>query len=238
MSCTVLMAAGAAAATLAGYNPDNPTDSFVAASVMPFWVRDITLVAIAVGAIAANALNVYSGAMSFLAVGIKIPFGLRRAIVALGLRRHRILRRSRRRSRMPAPATRTSCWSSPTGSRRGSASCSSTASCAAERRSRTSCPTRRKYRNWAGFIAFVVATAVSIWLFSDQTFYSGVIVKATTPDTKYAISAIGDLTAIVGFVLAGVLYFILFKAFKPKLGGPLATEPDLVVGIDAAEKVA
>src|SRR5665213_699132 len=84
LSCTILMAAGAAAATIAGYNPDNPTDSFVAASVMPFGIREITLVAITVGAIAANALNVYSGAMSFLAVGIKIPFGLRRAIVALG----------------------------------------------------------------------------------------------------------------------------------------------------------
>ncbi|MDQ1571790.1 MAG: nucleobase:cation symporter, family, partial [Actinomycetota bacterium] len=83
VSCTVLMAGGAAAATVAGYNPDNPTTSFVAHSVMPDWVRAITLVAIAVGAIAANALNVYSGAMSFLAAGVKIPFALRRAIVAV-----------------------------------------------------------------------------------------------------------------------------------------------------------
>src|SRR3984885_7610410 len=57
VSCVVLMAARAAAATIVGYNADNPTISFV--SSMPTWVRDITLIAIAVGAIAANALNVY-----------------------------------------------------------------------------------------------------------------------------------------------------------------------------------
>ncbi|HEX4058244.1 MAG TPA: cytosine permease [Galbitalea sp.] len=236
VSCTVLMAAGAAAATLAGYNPDNPTDSFVAASVMPFWVREITLVAIAVGAIAANALNVYSGAMSFLAVGIKIPLGLRRAIVALVFG---VIGFFVALSALKDAGTSytnfllvIAYWIAPWLGvvfadrirRRGTAITDFV-------------PDKARYANWAGFISFIVATVVSIWLFSDQTFYSGVFVKATTPDTKYAISAIGDLTALVGFVLAFVLYFILAAAFKPKLGGPLATEPDLVVGIDAAEKV-
>jgi NCS1 family nucleobase:cation symporter-1 len=236
VSCTILMAAGAAAATLAGYNPDNPTDSFVAASVMPFWVREITLVAIAVGAIAANALNVYSGAMSFLAVGIKIPFSLRRAIVALGFG---IIGFFVALSALKDAGTSytnfllvIAYWIAPWLGvvfvdrllRRGTAITDFV-------------PDKAKYRNWSGFIAFVVATVVSIWLFSDQTFYSGVIVKATTPDTKFAISSIGDLTAIVGFVLAAVIYYILFMLLKPKVGGPLATEPDLVVGIDAAEAV-
>jgi NCS1 family nucleobase:cation symporter-1 len=234
VSCTILMAAGAAAATIAGYNPDNPTDSFVAASVMPFWVREITLVAIAVGAIAANALNVYSGAMSFLAVGIKIPFGLRRAIVAIGFG---IIGFFVALSALPDAGTSytnfllvIAYWIAPWLGvvfadriiRRGTSIADFV-------------PDRARYVNWAGFISFIVAVVVSIWLFSDQTFFSGVIVKATTPDVKYAISAIGDLTAVVGFVLAGLLYFVLFQAFKPKLGGPLSTEPDLVVGIDAAE---
>jgi len=234
VSCTILMAAGAAAATIAGYNPDNPTDSFVAASVMPEWIRDITLIAIAVGAIAANALNVYSGAMSFLAVGIKIPFGIRRAIVALGFG---VIGFFVALSALKDAGTSytnfllvIAYWIAPWLGvvfvdrilRRGTAITDFVGD-------------KAKYTNWAGFIAFIMATVVSIWLFSDQTFYSGLIVKATTPDTKYAISSIGDLTAIVGFVLAGVLYFILFKALKPKLGGPLASEPDLVVGIDAAE---
>ena len=234
VSCTILMAGGAAAATLAGYNPDNPTESFVAHSVMPEWVRVITLIAIAVGAIAANALNVYSGAMSFLAVGIKIPFGLRRAIVALGFG---IIGFFVALSALKDAGTSytnfllvIAYWIAPWLGvvfvdrllRRGTAIADFV-------------PDKAKYSNLAGPIAFVVATVVSIWLFSDQTFYSGVIVKATTPDTKFAISAIGDLTAIVGFVLAGLLYFILFKAFRPKLGGDLSTEPDLIVGIDAAE---
>jgi NCS1 family nucleobase:cation symporter-1 len=234
VSCTVLMAAGAAAATLAGYNPDNPTDSFVAASVMPYWVREITLVAIAVGAIAANALNVYSGAMSFLAVGIKIPFGLRRAIVALGFGVIGFFVALSALKDAGASYTNfllvIAYWIAPWLGvvfadrimRRGTAITDFV-------------PDRARYANWAGFISFIVATVVSIWLFSDQTFYSGVIVKATTPNEKFAISAIGDLTAIVGFLLAGILYFVLFQAFKPKLGGPLASEPDLVVGIDAAE---
>ena len=46
-------------------------------------LADVTLLAIALGAICANALNVYSGSMSFLALGIRLPLSLRRAIVAL-----------------------------------------------------------------------------------------------------------------------------------------------------------
>jgi NCS1 family nucleobase:cation symporter-1 len=237
VSCTILMAAGAAAATLAGYDPNNPTDSFVAASVMQFWVHEITLVAIAVGAIAANALNVYSGAMSFLAVGIKIPFGLRRAIVALGFGVIGFFVALSALKDAGASYTNfllvIAYWIAPWLGvvfadrilRRGTAITDFV-------------PDKARYANWPGFISFIVATVVSIWLFSNQTFYSGVIVKATTPNTKFAISAIGDLTAIVGFVLAAVLYLILFQVFKPKLGGPLATEPDLVIGVDAADSVA
>ena len=37
-----------------------------------------------IGGIAANALNIYSGAISFTAIGFKLPLAARRAIVALG----------------------------------------------------------------------------------------------------------------------------------------------------------
>ena len=50
---------------------------------LPTALADLTLLAIALGAIAANVLNIYSGAMSFVAMGIKLPLALRRAIVAL-----------------------------------------------------------------------------------------------------------------------------------------------------------
>jgi NCS1 family nucleobase:cation symporter-1 len=49
---------------------------------------------------------------------------------------------------------------------------------------------------------------------------------------------LGDITPLVGFVLAAVLYWLLFKAFKPALGGPVGEEPDLVVGVDAADSAA
>ena len=52
--------------------------------MFPTWIGDLTLLAITIGAIAANALNIYSGAISFTAIGIKLPLHIRRAIVALG----------------------------------------------------------------------------------------------------------------------------------------------------------
>jgi NCS1 family nucleobase:cation symporter-1 len=237
VSCTVLMAAGAAAATVAGYNPENPTASFVAPSLMPPWVTAITLIAIAIGAIAANALNVYSGAMSFLAIGIKIPFGLRRAIVAVGFGVIGFIVALTALHDVGATYTDflliIAYWIAPWLGivfvdrllRRGTSIASLV-------------PDKAKYRNWAGPIAFVVSTVVSIWLFADQVKFVGVIAAATTPPEKFAIPAIGDLTALVGFVLAGALYFILFTAFKPKVGGSLAEEPELIVGIDAADTAA
>jgi purine-cytosine permease-like protein len=45
-------------------------------------VRDIVLLAIAIGAVAANVLNIYSGAMSFTTLGIRIPVKFRRALIA------------------------------------------------------------------------------------------------------------------------------------------------------------
>jgi NCS1 family nucleobase:cation symporter-1 len=235
ISCTVLMAAGAAAATIVGYNADNPTISFV--SSMPTWVRDITLIAIAVGAIAANALNVYSGAMSFLAAGVKLAFSLRRAIVAavFGVIGFFIALTA-----IPNAGDEytnfllvIAYWIAPwlgivfvdRWLRRGTEIGSIV-------------PETAKYRNPAGIISFVIAVAVSVLLFANQTVFHGIITTATTGSAKFAISTIGDLTPLVGFVLAAVLYFVLFKAFKPKLGGPLAESPDLIVGVDAADSVA
>jgi NCS1 family nucleobase:cation symporter-1 len=231
----VLMAAGAAAATIAGFNPDDPTTSFV--SSMPTVIKDFTLVAIAVGAIAANALNIYSGAMSFLAAGVKLRFSLRRAIVALGFG---VIGFFIAWGALADAGTKyenfllvIAYWIAPWLGivltdrylRRGTSIAALV-------------PDHAKYRNLAGIISMVVAGAVSIWLFSNQTLYQGVITAATTPNAKFAISAIGDLTPLVGFVLAAVLYLALFAALKPKLGGPLSEEPELIIGVDAADDVA
>lgn len=229
VSCTVLMAAGAAAALIPGFNPDDPTSSFV--SSMPVVIRDLTLVAIAIGAIAANALNIYSGAMSFLAAGVKIPFALRRAIIAIGfgivggvIALIAVLNASFSASYENFLLV-IAYWIAPWLGiilvdrilRRGTAISSFI-------------PDTAKYRNPAGIISLVVAGFISIWLFSNQSFYSGLVVKAAP--------AIGDLTPLVGFILAGIIYFVLFQVFKPKLGGPLSEEPDTIVGVDAADTVA
>jgi purine-cytosine permease-like protein len=61
--------------------------------------------------------------------------------------------------------------------------------------------------NWAGPVAFVVATVVSIWGFCNQIAYTGPLAKAW---------AVGDITPLVGFVLAAALYILLFKSATKK----------------------
>jgi NCS1 family nucleobase:cation symporter-1 len=197
---------------------------------MPTVIADFTLAAIAVGAIAANSLNIYSGAMSFLAAGIRIPFKLRRAIIAVGfgiigffIALSAILN-SALSDNYENFLLVIAYWIAPWLGivfadrilRRGTSIASLI-------------PDKAKYRNWAGFIALIVAGAISIWLFSNQTFYTGPIAKS---------SSIGDLTPLVGFVLAGLIYWLLFALLKPKVGGPLADEPEVIVGVDAADDVA
>jgi nucleobase:cation symporter-1, NCS1 family len=232
VSCTVLMAAGAASALITAPKGASPTDAFVHG--MPGWVSAITLVAIAVGAIAANALNIYSGAMSFLAAGVRIRFTLRRAIIAIGFG---VLGFVIALVSILTDVTSNyenfllviAYWIAPWLGvvlvdrllRRGTAIAAFI-------------PDRAKYRNPAGIIAFVVAAVVSIVLFSNQVLFSGLVVTATGG----VASPIGDLTPLVGFLLAGLLYLVLFRAFRPQVGGPVAEEPDTVVGVDAADDVA
>jgi NCS1 family nucleobase:cation symporter-1 len=228
VSCTLLMAAGAAAALIAAPAGASPTAAFVHS--MPTWIADLTLVAIAIGAIAANALNVYSGAMSFLAAGIRIPFALRRAIIAVGfgiigffIALASILNESIAANYENFLLV-IAYWIAPWLGivlvdrliRRGTAISAFV-------------PDKAKYRNPAGIISLVVAGFISIWLFSNQSFYVGLIAGK---------ASIGDLTPLVGFVLAGVIYFALFQVFTPKLGGPVSEEPDDIIGIDAADTVA
>jgi NCS1 family nucleobase:cation symporter-1 len=228
VSCTVLMAAGAASALIPTSASLSPTGAFV--SSMPTVIADLTLAAIAVGAIAANALNIYSGAMSFLAAGVRIPFKLRRAIIAIGfgaigffIALSAILNEKLSENYENFLLV-IAYWIAPWLGivlvdrilRRGTSIAEFI-------------PDKARYRNWGGLIALVVAGFISIWLFSNQTFYTGPIAKATS---------IGDLTPVVGFVLAGLIYWLLFVLLKPKIGGPLADEPELVVGVDAADSVA
>ena len=92
LSCVLLETVGAAAGTLPSVaSAANPTAGWT--GIFPTWLGDLTLIAIVIGGIAANALNIYSGAISFTAIGFKLPLAARRAIVALGFGADRLLRR-------------------------------------------------------------------------------------------------------------------------------------------------
>jgi NCS1 nucleoside transporter family len=80
VSCTVLEIAGAAAATISQLG-NNPTEQFT--NPLPVWLQVLVLLGIALGAVAANVLNIYSGSMAFLTLGIKVAVEKRRALSAL-----------------------------------------------------------------------------------------------------------------------------------------------------------
>jgi len=220
ISCVVLEVVGAAAATVTSLDKyaDNPTAGFV--SHLPTGVADATLLAIALGAICANALNVYSGSMSFLALGVKLPLTLRRAIVAIvfGIAGFFVAL-----SGLSDAGTRynnfllvIAYWIGPWLGvffadqflRRGKAV--------------DGFLFDRKHNPWAGFAAMAIAIGVSIWLFANQTDYVGVLPKH--------YPALGDLTFEVGFVLAALLYALFFK-----LQGESAAQERLVIPGETAQ---
>jgi NCS1 family nucleobase:cation symporter-1 len=231
----VLMAAGAAAATIAGFNPGSPTDSFT--SSMPTVIRDFTLVAITVGAIAANALNIYSGAMSFLAAGIKIRFSLRRAIIALGfgvlgffIALSAVLNQqlsSDYENFLLVIAYWIAPWLGVVLVDRYLRRNTEIYSIVTD---------HARYRNAAGVIAFLIGLVVSVLLFSNQSFFHGLFVAQSL--TKTDFNGIGDYTAIVGLVLSALAYLVLYRVIRPTLGGPLGETPAVVVGVDAADEIA
>jgi NCS1 family nucleobase:cation symporter-1 len=198
VSCVALELVGALSATIATKD-SNPTTAFT--GFMPTWIGKLVLLGIVIGAISANAINVYSGTMSFLALGFQLPLALRRAIVAgvfgvigffvawSGL--------SDAGSKYENFLLVISYWIGPWLGvfftdqllRRGH---------------RVSGFLFDKRHNpWGGAAAMLIAMVVSIYLFSNQTKYVGVIPKHH--------ASFGDLTFEVGFVLAAVLYYAFFK---------------------------
>jgi NCS1 family nucleobase:cation symporter-1 len=66
----------------------------------------------------------------------------------------------------------------------------------------------RKHNPWAGAVAMLIGMGISIWLFSNQTEYVGLIPKHHP--------SVGDLTFEVGFLLSAVLYAIFFRISRDK----------------------
>ncbi len=201
LSCVALEIVGAGSATVTSIDKfgNNPTAGFTSHLATP--LADVTLLAIALGAICANALNVYSGAMSFLALGVRLPLALRRAIVALvfGVAGFFLAL-----SGLHDAGTKytnfllvIAYWIGPWLGvffadqylRRG--------------KRVSGLLFDRGHNPWAGFAAMLIATVVSIYLFANQTEYVGVVPKHWP--------SFGDLTFEVGFVLAALLYALFFR---------------------------
>jgi nucleobase:cation symporter-1, NCS1 family len=201
LSCAVLEIVGAAAGTAVKdsgiFLGSNPTGAFT--GLLPSVLADFTLLAIALGAVAANALNIYSGAISFTALGFKLPLALRRALVALvfgtigfflawsGL--------SNAGTKYDNFLLIIAYWIAPW---------LAVVFCDELLRRRQS-PDQiehllfdKKYANWAGPVAMAIGAGISIWLFANQTEYVGLVPKH--------VPAAGDLTFEVGFVLTAVIY--------------------------------
>ncbi len=201
VSCVLLEVVGAAAATVTSIDKylGNPTAGFTSHLATP--LADVTLLAIALGAVCANALNVYSGAMSFLALGVRLPLTLRRAIVALvfGVAGFFLAL-----SGLHDAGTKytnfllvIAYWIGPWLGvffadqylRRG--------------KHVAGLLFDRRHNPWAGAAAMALATAVSIYFFANQEEYVGLVPQH--------VSNVGDIAFEVGFVLAALLYALFFR---------------------------
>jgi NCS1 family nucleobase:cation symporter-1 len=215
VSTSVLMIVGALAFNVLGAGSvfgDNPTADFTA-TLGGF--SSITLLAIVIGSVSANVLNVYSGAMSFLAMGFKLGFKSRRAImVALagviggvisyfGVANHHVA------VQLENFLLVVSYWVAPWIAVVLTERILSKGKNAGER-------ALAPKNSWAGVAAFVIATAFSIWGFASQVDYHGPIGFALHHFILDDGTVVGvpDLTALVGFVLAAALFALFTRVDK------------------------
>src|SRR5579864_807385 len=203
ISCVVLEFAGAVLVTVKGYDPNGiPTEQLHRA--MPDLVYYLTLLCIAIGAVAANAINIYSGTMSLVSLGIRemgMTLRQRRAVLAIvagviGYFGGLYLEAHNYQENYTNFLLLISYWIAAWlgviltdyWMRRGNFGDEEVFYDV-------------HFQRWVGFIAMAVGLIVSIGLFSNNAIYTGPIPKA--------VSQIGDITFIVGFVVSAVLYYIL-----------------------------
>jgi purine-cytosine permease-like protein len=194
VSCVVLESAGAAMVSAAGkaaaVDPGPYTD------LMPDWLGKLTLLCIALGAVCANALNIYSGAMSALTVGLVLPARRARAIVAivfgvLGLVLA-LFGIKNAGTNYENFLLIIAYWIGPwlgvviadRWQRRG--------------QDVTALALNDHFKNPRGITSMALGMIISIWLFSNQEKYHGYIVNHHP--------AVGDITFLVGFLIAAGVY--------------------------------
>jgi len=199
VSCLVLELAGAASTSIVTAKGLNPTTAFT--SHLGTVIGDLTLLAIALGAVAANAMNIYSGALSFTAMGFHLPLRAARAITAvafgvlglvvafLGLKDV---------SRYENFLLVISYWIGPW------LGVYLTDWYLRRRHQVAGFLFDRAHGPIAGWVSMLVAMVVSVWLFANQTLYVGLVAKA--------VPGIGDIAFFVGFLIAAALYLVLFRS--------------------------
>ncbi|KRE34683.1 cytosine permease [Mycobacterium sp. Soil538] len=198
-ACVVLEVVGAASVTMGQASLADPTGSFTAELASP--LAKATLLAIAVGAIAANAINVYSGAMAFVTIGIKLPAHVARALVTVFFGIAGFL---------------VAWWALPDAAHSYEAFLLIIAYWVgpwlgvifADQYLRRGRPVAhllydRSYTNWGGLAAFAIGLVVSVLLFANQEKFVG-YVGAAVPE-------LGDITFFAGFVFAGAAYWVLCR---------------------------
>ena len=199
VSCTFLMIVGAASVTIGAPTSENPTEAFT--NNFGSVIANLTLAAIAVGAVAANAINVYSGSMAFVTMGFKLPIGIQRALVTVFFGVVGFLvawwALADAAASYEAFLLLVAYWIGPW-----------LGVVFADRLLRKEPPTLAllydtKYANWGGVAAFLIALIASLLLFCNQEKFVGFVVRAV-PD-------LGDIGAFVGFSIAFVAYLILAR---------------------------
>jgi NCS1 nucleoside transporter family len=209
LSCFVLEVVGAASVTIGPALSDNPTEAFTGELASP--LAKATLLAIAIGAIAANSINIYSGAMAFVTIGIKLPAHIARALVTVFF---------------GVVGFSVAWWALPDYAQSYEAFLLIIAYWIGPwlgvvfadqylRRDQKIAGFLydRSYANWNGLLSFVIGLVVSVLLFANQVKFTGYVAKA--------IPQLGDITFFVGFLLAGASYLLLCRS-------KIATERTLV----------
>ncbi|MFF4034742.1 purine-cytosine permease family protein [Streptomyces sviceus] len=200
LSVTLVAVIGAASATIVAPKDATPTAAFT--GHLPGWLGDLVLIAIILGAVSANALNVYSGAISIASFGLNLPAWLSRSVLVV----------------VSGVAGTAAAWASLSDA--GAAYEAFLLVIAywvapwlgvvlVERWLRARVPQEqsaahladRSFTNWPGLAALLIGVAVSVPLFSNQEDYVGYVPEHWP--------SFGDITPVVGFALSALLYAVL-----------------------------
>jgi purine-cytosine permease-like protein len=200
LSCAALEIVGAASVTIGPATSDNPTEAFTSELASP--LAKATLLAIAIGAIAANSINIYSGAMAFVTIGVRLPAHIARALVTVffGVAGFLVAwwALADAAASYEAFLLIIAYWIGPWLGvvfadqylRRG--------------QTISGFLYDRSYANWGGLLSFAVGLVLSVLLFSNQKDFVGFVAKA--------VPQLGDITFFVGFLIAGASYLLVCRS--------------------------